>query len=340
MTMNSLVDPLRRRPLTSLLCIFSLFSLGFMTSTYRDQRAAQLSKNKQPSDHNMHKQRTHTHIRSNNNDNNNNNNGDGVRRIALLGERNSGTNWMTEELTKCYPQVEVTPDLTRWKHWFQEDDSIRGVQHNNTLVIAEFRNVYDWLESMRLRPHNMPMHMNQDWYTFVTTAWTMPRPERDLNMSNKTGSVCQSDFEYHQVISCVKGTVPSKRHHSNSNWPPKSRQLRSEYEPIYEMRNDGSGLAYGSIIEMRADKIRNHLSVADWDWVTAFTSVQYEKLLVEGTEFLLREIEELTGLKAQCDPVPPQPERLSHYPKGPGFEEWVGEHVDWSAEHLIGYSKW
>lgn len=111
-------------------------------------------------------------------------------------------------------------------------------------------------------------------------------------------------------------------------------------EPIYEMRSDGSGLAYGSIIEMRADKIRNHLSVADWDWVTAFTSVQYEKLLVEGTAFLLREIEELTGLKAQCDPVPPQPERLSHYPKGPGFEDWIGEHVDWSAEHLIGYSKW
>ena len=223
MTMNSLLDPLRRRPLTSLLCMFSLISLGVMTSTYRDhQRAAA----QQPSDRNdMHKQRTHTHIRSNHSNNNNN-----VQRIALLGERNSCTNWMTtEELTKCYPQVEATPDLTRWKHWFQEDDSIRGVQHNNTLVLAKFRNVYDWLESMRLRPHNMPMHMNQDWYTFVTTAWTMPQPDRDLNMSNKTGSVCQSDFEYHQVISCVKGTVPNKRHHSNSNWPPKNRQLRSEY---------------------------------------------------------------------------------------------------------------
>ena len=39
-----------------------------------------------------------------------------VKRIALLGERNSGTNFMTEELERCYPMVNVTPYLTRWKH--------------------------------------------------------------------------------------------------------------------------------------------------------------------------------------------------------------------------------
>lgn len=198
------------------------------------------------------------------------------------------------------------------------------------------------------------MHMNQDWLTFLTTAWTMPRPERDLELDvlqyfNSTTEIeddkedghrriCQSDFEYHQVISCVKGTVPKKRsHHGHFR---KHRRLRSEYEPIYEMRNDGSGLAYGSIIEMRRDKIIDHLSVIEWDWISDLVSVQYEKLLVKGTGWLLDEIQDLTGLEPQCEAVPPQPERLSHYPKDPGFEDWVGEKVDWQVENLIGYTRW
>jgi len=235
--------------------------------------------------------------------------------------------------------------------WFQEDiptdyAAVANARDSleSTIVIAEFRNVYDWIESMRNRPHNMPSHMHQDWYTFVTTAWTMPRPERDLlllNDDNATahldGRICQADFKYNQVISCVKGTVPSK---SNQNKVKTSRLLRSEYEPIYELRNDGSGLAYRNIIEMRRDKIINQLSVLDWDWVTEVVPVQYEKLLVEGTNWLFKKIEAKTGLVAECEPTPPQPERLSHYPKGPGFEEWVGENTDWEVEKLIGYKKW
>ena len=201
----------------------------------------------------------------------------------------------------------------------------------------------------------MPMHMNQDWMTFLTTAWTMPRPERDLKLDvlqylNSTSingesnteihhRICQSDFEYNQVISCVKGAVPKNRSH-DGHVRHQRRRLRSEYEPIYEMRNDGTGLAYGSIIEMRRDKIINHLSVVEWDWVSDLLSVQYEKLLVKGTGWLLEQIHELTGLEPACEAVPPQPERLSHYPKDPGFEEWIGENIDWDAERLIGYTRW
>lgn len=99
-SMNSLIDPLRRQPLTAIVCIFSLFSLGFIASSYRDSVNTQAQQRKQPSN-DMHKQRIHSHMRGNSNDN-------GVQRIALLGERNSGTNWMTDELTNCYPHVEVS----------------------------------------------------------------------------------------------------------------------------------------------------------------------------------------------------------------------------------------
>lgn len=357
---------------------FSLFSIGFIGSSYVRYYQEKPSVLVTSSISNRNKQ----NINDNFTDNDKHNNQyikrkSNITRIALLGERNSGTNWLTDELTKCFapiPLVNVTPSLTRWKHWFQEDidteytRSVNGESYRRqvkddensevtTLVIAEFRNVYDWVESMRNRPHNMPSHMNQDWYSFLSTPWSMPRPERDLTLWNSKGKyvqlgdsnssetsvmkrICQSDFAYNQVISCVKGTVPQKRkkHQGKNHY---HRILRSEYEPIYELRNDGSGLAYGNILEMRRDKIRNHLSVGKWKWVeNRVISVQYERLLVEGTGWLLDEISSLTGLKPQCNVTAPQPERLSHYPKEPGFVEWVGEHVDWETEALIGYTRW
>jgi len=74
-----------------------------------------------------------------------------VKRIALIGERNSGTNWITAELTKCFPELDVQPRLVRWKHWFQHDIPQKdGTAHEPTLVIAQFRNVYEWVEAMRM----------------------------------------------------------------------------------------------------------------------------------------------------------------------------------------------
>ena len=90
-----------------------------------------------------------------------------VKQISLLGERNSGTNWMTDELKQCFPNLTVKPRLVRWKHWFQHDD---GKEHNTTLVVAQFRNPYDWIAAMQKVTHHSPLHIRLHWNEFVTVS--------------------------------------------------------------------------------------------------------------------------------------------------------------------------
>lgn len=60
--------------------------------------------------------------------------------------------------------------------------------YKETVVISQFRNVLQWVESMRERPHYSPQHYNiekkknLDWETFVTQPWTMNRDKKDLNL--------------------------------------------------------------------------------------------------------------------------------------------------------------
>lgn len=69
------------------------------------------------------------------------------------------------------------------------------------------------------------------------------------------------------------------------------------------MQPDGSGRAYSSIIDLRRDKIINHLSVANFVGTRAFLPMRYEDLNANGTSVLLRSIEEAAGLKANCSAI-------------------------------------
>merc|ERR1712183_1191243 len=110
-------------------------------------------------------------------------------------------------------------------------------------------------------------------------------------------------------------------------------------KPIYEMRHDGSGEPYNNILELRAAKIHNFLSVNQWPWIADdLIVVQYEELLGKGTQFLLDEIERLVGVKPVCDAQPPQPNRKKRK-LDQGLVDYLTEHMDWEAEKLIGYSK-
>lgn len=109
-------------------------------------------------------------------------------RIILLGERHSGTNWITDHLKECFQgkaadvpaaaaalegntttttaaanntttaTVTVTNEYTRYKHWYQEDTI---PQNNNTIivVIVLFRDPIDWIEAMRYEPHHAHDHI-------------------------------------------------------------------------------------------------------------------------------------------------------------------------------------
>lgn len=114
-----------------------------------------------------------------------------IKRIVLLGERHSGTSYTTRKLAECFPDLEVTDLLVRFKHWFQpppeyvvnvtktlfRKDSYSDAKSDlpehwptlaslkepenafdDTLLILMFRNAYDWLDAMREGPHHWPNH--------------------------------------------------------------------------------------------------------------------------------------------------------------------------------------
>mmetsp|Transcript_54459 Transcript_54459/g.65554 ORF Transcript_54459/g.65554 Transcript_54459/m.65554 type:complete len:432 (+) Transcript_54459:76-1371(+) len=273
-----------------------------------------------------------------------------ITRISLLGERNSGTTWMSNHLIECFnsTNLSVRNTLTRYKHWFQ-DESIDANKHQETLVIAQFRDVYQWVEAMRSKPHQAPMHWNihekrkLGWEDFLTKSWTMPRTRKDMEYLrhnfekgiNSTSMIeCHRTFSYNEINACLKDPFDEKEYKLYKD----DGAGAGLTEPRYEFVPDGSGRAFQSIIDMRAAKIENFLSVVDYEFVSQLLVVRYEDALAKGTEFVIREIEELTGVKATCQPNAAQPER-------PGRElpyaqiEWMNKYVKWETEHKIGYTQ-
>ncbi len=257
-----------------------------------------------------------------------------IQELSIIGERNSGTRWTVRHLTECFNHsLYVRERLVRHKHWFQHDVP-NGRKRVGTAVVAVFRDPYYWIEAMRKVPHHAPLHYKKQWEEFVKTPWTMPRLPSDLEDRAKDvdpkNIECQEFFNYEQIVSCR--AMPYPDGYFNYTVP------MSGDRPQYELRNDGSGLPYGSILDMRSDKIKNHLSVAEWYWIQDFFQVRYEDLLSKGTEYMIKHIEEVTGVQAKCNPSPPQ--NREKRPLEDSFINWMSQHVDWEAEALVGYSPW
>ena len=81
--------------------------------------------------------RTNTNINTKNNKRPN--------KIILLGERHSGTNWITNYLKDCFignstnsNNITVKEQYKRFKHWFQQDD-LSIVEEDSAVVVSMFR---------------------------------------------------------------------------------------------------------------------------------------------------------------------------------------------------------
>jgi hypothetical protein len=76
--------------------------------------------------------------------------------LHLIGERHSGTKWMSEHLHKCFPDIRFNNNLYRWKHWFQ-DESVEKFPGERFVVVAQFRNAYTWTEGSKSLPKKHPL---------------------------------------------------------------------------------------------------------------------------------------------------------------------------------------
>jgi hypothetical protein len=210
-------------------------------------------------------------------------------------------------------------------------------------VLAQFRNPYDWLKAMEHVPHHSPAHLrtnwnssllsthaDNDWYTFLTKPWTMERIGSDRFIQDPM-TKCQEDYLFRDIISCEEEPLPRSYYNHTLRY--------SEHQPFYEMRNDGSGLPYANILELRSDKIRNILSVVNYQGVADAWVVQYEYLLSKGTDELLTKVEQWTGLKRQCQAIDPQNRKQKQSRLvSADFAAHVRQHLNWTVEQWIGYN--
>lgn len=120
-----------------------------------------------------------------------------IKTIRLLGERHSGTTYLTRYLQGCFSEHQVLDQLVRKKHWFQpspqdivhafqmvgeesrldaitesqrpvrgekswsemaQDPLLRGL-FSESFVLYVVRDPYQWIEAMRQKPWHWPNHL-------------------------------------------------------------------------------------------------------------------------------------------------------------------------------------
>jgi len=277
-----------------------------------------------------------------------------VQQIILLGERHGGTNWITDHLAECF-DIKVSNTYKRYKHWFQEED-LTKVPENSAVVVAMFRDPYDWVEAMRVEPHHAHDHLRWyrphtdqkqkwkdltrplEWKEFVTRPWIGKRGSMDKNISVTPGGIayaeCLDHYTYYDVSPCSVSDAPF---------------LRGLGEYKYELKTDKSERGYSSIIDLRREKILNHLSVAEFNGVRSFLPFRFEDLNANGTSVLIQNVEKATGLVAKCNATlgkAPHRQRFLvekqiriHRELPSDFIKWMNRFVDWEVEGRLGYSR-
>ena len=108
-----------------------------------------------------------------------------------------------------YP-MQIKVSYSRFKHWFQFDYA--HIKPKSHVVVAMFRDPYDWVEAMRERPHHAHEHIGLTWREFVTKPWVGPRRLHDeLSLRNaggleevieEVGTGCIANFTWNEVVPC------------------------------------------------------------------------------------------------------------------------------------------
>eukprot|EP00752_Nemacystus_decipiens_P001324 g1314.t1 len=228
-----------------------------------------------------------------------------LKYIALIAERHSGSTWMLKFLQDYFRglNITVTATLCTWKHWFQDrihQDIQDGKRHcrerqlcpacldiEHTLVIAMWRNPYDWISGMQKIPWHSQAHQGvEDLSTFMTMPWTMkPEAEKraraDALTKARDQAPCIDNFLPWEVLPCEPMNDAS----------------------IYEL--DPEGQTYGNVYELRKAKIRDFNAVKLW--APYYEKILYEDMLEgDGLKVWLKSLETIYGLSGNYKSVPNQ----------------------------------
>lgn len=331
---------------------------------------------------------------------------DKITSIRLVGERHGGTTFLTAYLKECFPNRSIEDSFVSGKHWMQASpkyivkaagkygeaglrpsqlrNNLNGKtwwqianaakpesEFNTTLVLAVFRNPYDWIEAMRRGPWHWPNHIeilprNTSILTtvgthkngteptntggsirgetfqksFVTKSileWKdfVSRPMHFLGAERGyTGGLCQKGFEVGAISPCYRDkpyTPTSVKHIPRSFL--KHLPFAAD-DVVYELA--GKGTPYEHPLQLRAAKIKNFLGlVQKWE-LGGFGLVRYEDLLGERLATFVWSISQAFGEESRCPQL--LPFTKPRYAIKSDFRTWITEHSDWVLESLIGYS--
>jgi hypothetical protein len=119
--------------------------------------------------------------------------------------------------------------------------------------------------------------------------------------------------------------------------------FKNGFEPVYELRRDGSGKPFRHVLELRTEKLVNMvLELGLLLDLAGLMIVRYEDILRNGTAFVIDDLRDIlqlpTHVKESCQPLPPQPNRLNGRPISEDFRRWIDTHLDRPVEHLLGYA--
>lgn len=280
-----------------------------------------------------------------------------VTEIHVIGERNSGTKWLQQEIAKCFPKKDTVirchRDFLRSKHFFQPP--VQG-NYERSLVIAIVRDPVEWFAAMREKPYHMPYHMKGfdmsskkqpaiplDWETFLQRVepWSMPglsvhdqqylldRQSKSTEQHDNTR--CVQGFSFDEVAPCIfdNSTVP------RSKW--------RGHMPVYELQRDRTGNFFDDLLKLRSDKILNFfLEIPLLMDIGGYAAVRYEDLLQHGTQTFLEHLARMMGMPSlpkACRPQEPHPERIGHRSASipPNVRQWVEDHLVLETEQMLGY---
>jgi hypothetical protein len=271
-----------------------------------------------------------------------------IREVHILGERNSGTKFLTASLQQCFPKsagIKVHRDFLRPKHFFQP--LLRDRDFSHSLVVIVVRDPVEWMAAMRELPYHSPHHVAGfdpetgavrplPWRDFVAKPWTPSA--LDMTMEAAEGNnECTYQFRPDQVRPCRLDNVTAQRPPWNIPW----RKWRG-YAPVYELRRGGQ--PYDHVLQLRADKLVHWiLQLPLLLHLGGFLVVRYEDILRQGNAVLLQQVQAILypnatqSLPEHCAVLAPQPQRIGKRAIPDDFRAWIEQHLDATTERLVGY---
>ena len=107
-----------------------------------------------------------------------------IKYIQIFGERCSGTKYLEGLIDRNFEDIQITKSFG-YKHWFIKNHFPRGKPNtstdyecirplsdsDDTLFLVIYRNPFDWLRSLHLKPYHAPNHQRLTFSKFIRKKW-------------------------------------------------------------------------------------------------------------------------------------------------------------------------